>query len=51
MRVPRGDSRAVLAALAGWSGDGGSIIWRVRGSGEWLGGLIAAGGTEGLFVV
>lgn len=47
IRVPREDGGAVVAALGSWvgSGDGGSVSWRVKGRGEWLGAVL---GREGV---
>lgn len=53
VRVPAADGVAVVAALAGWVGadvaGGGGVAWRVRGKGEWLAGVSAAGDGQRLF--
>lgn len=54
MRVPRGDGSAVVAAVSGWVGGGGGggggtegvVGWRVRGRGQWLGGLVGGDGGD-----
>ncbi|KAI9049507.1 hypothetical protein LZ554_006536 [Drepanopeziza brunnea f. sp. 'monogermtubi'] len=50
IRVPREDLNPVLAAVGGWVGPPGSqeedrVGWRVKGSGNWLGLLIAQAGA------
>lgn len=39
IRVPREDGDQVVAAVSGWVGREGQVL-RVRGRGEWLGGLV-----------
>ncbi|QSZ35644.1 hypothetical protein DSL72_008514 [Monilinia vaccinii-corymbosi] len=53
IRVMREDASAVVAALGGWvkglgSGDG-QVGWRVKGRGNWLGGLVGEGSIEGVW--
>lgn len=45
VRVARGDGSAVVAAVSGWVGQG-SVGWRVRGRGAWLGGLVGGDGGD-----
>lgn len=62
MRVPSLDGDRVVGALAAWVGGGdggvggekgemggGGVGWRVRGRGEWLGGVLAGAGGRGVF--
>jgi ribonuclease P/MRP protein subunit POP8 len=51
VRVPRGDLAVFVAAVGGWvgSGEGGSVGWRVRGKGNWLGGLVSRRREEGVW--
>ena len=40
IRTGQEDGRVILAAVGDWLGEDG-VIWRVKGRGDWLGGLIA----------
>lgn len=44
VRVPRADLAVFVAAVGGWVV--GGVGWRVRGKGNWLGGLLARSGEE-----
>lgn len=44
VRVPRADLAVFVAAVGGWVV--GGVGWRVRGKGNWLGGLLARRGEE-----
>ncbi|KZF22599.1 hypothetical protein L228DRAFT_238533 [Xylona heveae TC161] len=52
LRVAQEDMGAVVAAVSGWVGGGGttadaeSIGWRVHATGNWLAGMISGGGQE-----
>jgi ribonuclease P/MRP protein subunit POP8 len=49
IRVPRQDVRAVLAAVGQWTGGTettGRVSWRLKGSGNFLGPLVAARGVQ-----
>lgn len=51
MRVPRGDGSAVVAAVSGWVGGGSGggtdgVGWRVKGRGQWLGGVVGGDGGD-----
>ncbi len=50
VRVPREDASAVVAAVGGWVGGGGSgkesVGWRVKGRSEWLVGLVGGDGSD-----
>lgn len=45
IRVPREDGAIVVSAVTGWIGSEGTA-WRIRGKGEWLGGLVAGDGRD-----
>ncbi|KAI9646692.1 hypothetical protein NHQ30_004689 [Ciborinia camelliae] len=53
IRVMREDASAVVAALGGWIKRGGNgdeqVGWRVKGRGNWLGGLVGQGDIEGVW--
>ncbi|KAL9101328.1 MAG: hypothetical protein Q9163_003396 [Psora crenata] len=46
IRLPREDGAAVVAALSQWIGKDGTVSWRVKGRGDWLGSLVAGNGRE-----
>ena len=46
IRVAREDGSAVVAALGSWVGQSGSVSWRVRGRGDWLGAVVAQDGER-----
>ena len=53
IRVMREDASAVVAAMGGWikgmrNGDE-QVGWRVKGRGNWLGGLVGEGDIEGIW--
>lgn len=45
VRVPREDGPMVRGALSGWVG-GDGVAWRVVGSADWLGALVAGTGRD-----
>lgn len=45
VRVPREDRPMVTGALSGWIG-GDGVAWRIMGSADWLGALVAGTGQE-----
>ncbi|TVY49517.1 hypothetical protein LOCC1_G000335 [Lachnellula occidentalis] len=51
VRVPRGDLAVFVAAVGGWvgEGEGANVGWRVKGKGNWLGGLVARRGEESVW--
>ena len=46
IRVPREDGSAVVGALSQWAGGGGTVSWRIRGKGQWLGAVNAGDGSR-----
>ncbi|MCJ1484164.1 hypothetical protein MMC06_004332 [Schaereria dolodes] len=48
VRVPREDGKAVVEAVTGWVGgsEAAGVAWRVKGKGEWLGGIAKGDGME-----
>lgn len=53
IRVMREDASAAVAALGGWLRGRGNadeqLGWRVKGRGNWLGGLVGEGDVEGIW--
>ncbi|KAA8572482.1 hypothetical protein MFRU_003g02970 [Monilinia fructicola] len=53
IRIMREDASAVVAALGGWvkgMGNGDEQVgWRVKGRGNWLGGLVGEADVEGVW--
>lgn len=45
VRVPREDGAAVVSAISGWVG-GEGVAWRILEKGDWLGAVVAGGGSR-----